>query len=100
MIQIAVAHLDNALAYIVTLPKEEARIRLFCLLPVFWAMQTLRLIQANTLALLRIENIKIPRRVIRSEFFKSLILMFSNRLTIRHYKKIRQDFANLPLVAV
>jgi len=100
MIQMAVDHLDKALAYIITIPKEEARIRLFCLLPLFWAMQTLRLIQANTLALLRIENVKISRRIIRIEFFKSLILMFSNRLTIRHYKKIRREFAEHPLIAL
>ena len=70
MIRIAIDHLDKALAYVVTLPKEEARIRLFCLLPLFWAMQTLRLLQANTLALLRIENVKISRRTIRIEFLK------------------------------
>lgn len=97
MIHIAIEHLDKALAYVVTLPKEEARIRLFCLLPLFWAMQTLRLLQANTIALLRIESVKISRRTIRIEFFKSLILMFSNRLTIRHYNKIRRDFIGSPL---
>ena len=100
LVQVATDHLDNALAYIVNIPKEEARIRLFCLLPLFWAMQTLRLIQQNTLALLRKDSIKISRRTIRIEFLKSLILMFSNRLTIRHYKKIRRDFANQPLHAI
>ena len=33
LIHIAIRHLDKALAYVVHLPKEEARIRLFCLLP-------------------------------------------------------------------
>ncbi len=69
LIQMAMEHLDNALAYIVNIPIEEARIRLFCLLPFFWAMQTLRLIQQNTLALLRKDSIKISRRTIRMRCF-------------------------------
>jgi farnesyl-diphosphate farnesyltransferase len=93
MVQLAVDHLDKALTYVVTLPKEETRIRLFCLLPLFWAMQTLRIIQTNTLNLLKTESVKISRRVIRVEFLKSIIFTFSNRLTVRHYKKIRRNLA-------
>ena len=93
MVQLAVDHLDKALAYVVTLPKEETRIRLFCLLPLFWAMQTLKIIQTNTLGLLKADSVKISRGVIRVEFLKSLILIFSNRLTVRHYKKIRRNLA-------
>ena len=39
-----------------------------------------------------IDSIKISRRTIHIEFFKALILMFSNRLTVHHYKKIRRSF--------
>jgi len=99
LIQIAVQHLDNALAYIVNIPKEETRIRLFCLLPLFWAMQTLALIQKNTVALLRTGSIKISRRIIRIEFLKAIILAFSNRLTVHHYKKIRKSITALPAPA-
>jgi len=99
LIEIAISHLDNALAYVLTIPKEEARIRLFCLLPMFWAMQTLKIIQQNTLALLRIDSIKISRRAIRIEFLKSLILIFSNRLTVHHYHKIRRNFSVQPAVS-
>ena len=91
MIQMAVDHLDKALSYIINLPKEETRIRLFCLLPFFWAMQTLRIVQTNTLALLEKDKVKISRKLIRIEFLKSLIFIFSNRLTIRHYNKIRRN---------
>ena len=85
---------------VVIIPKEETRIRLFCLLHIFWAMQTLSIIHENTLNLLQKDKIKISRRVIRTEFYKSLILAFSNRLTIRHYKKIRKTLAPEPLPAV
>ncbi len=99
LIEIAISHLDHALAYVLTIPKEEARIRLFCLLPMFWAMQTLKIIQQNTVALLRIDSIKISRRTIRIEFLKSLILIFSNRLTAHHYHKIRRNFSVQPAVS-
>jgi farnesyl-diphosphate farnesyltransferase len=100
LIQTAIGHLDNAMAYVVLIPKEETRIRLFCLLPIFWAMQTLREIQENSLQLLTPEKVKISRRVIRTEFYKSLILTFSNRLTVRHYNKIRKNISVQPLAAV
>ncbi len=93
LIETAVKHMDKAIAYIVTLPKDETRIRLFCLLPVFWAMRTLQKIQENTLLLLGNDKIKISRWVIRLEFYKAIFLSFSNRLTIRHYWKMRKAFA-------
>jgi farnesyl-diphosphate farnesyltransferase len=100
LIQTAVNHLDKALAYVVLIPKEETRIRLFCLLPIFWAMQTLSVIQENSLNLLTAEKVKISRKVILTEFYKSLILTFSNRLTVRHYNKIRKNISVQPLAAV
>jgi farnesyl-diphosphate farnesyltransferase len=100
LVQTAVGHLDKALAYVVLIPKEETRIRLFCLLPIFWAMQTLREIQDNSLKLLTPEKVKISRKVIRTELYKSLILTFSNRLTVRHYNKIRKNISLQPLAAV
>jgi len=93
LIKTAVAHLDNAMSYIITIPKEEARIRLFCLLPVFWAMRTLQKIQENTLMLLEKDKVKISRLMIKLEFLKAVFFTRSNRLTMRHYWKMRKDFA-------
>lgn len=92
LIETAVEHMDKAISYIVTIPREEARIRLFCLLPVFWAMRTLQKIQQNTLLLLHHDKIKISRWTIKTEFFKAIFFAFSNRLTIRHYWKMRREF--------
>ncbi len=91
LISDAVKHLDKALDYTLTIPKEETRIRLFCILPLFWAMRTLELIQRNTLALLGSEKIKISRRVIRKEFFLALIHVNSNRLLRWYYHRIRRE---------
>ncbi len=92
LIENAVKHLDHALDYILLIPKEETRIRLFCMLPLFWAMRTLEKIQQNTLALLGSEKIKISRGLIRKEYFLAFINMNSNRLTRWHYHNIRKSF--------
>ncbi|MBD3225040.1 MAG: hypothetical protein GF313_09950 [Caldithrix sp.] len=94
----AVKHLDKALNYIVLIPKNESRIRLFCMLPLFWAMRTLQKIQENTLALLNSDKIKIPRTTIRREYYVALINSRSNRLMRRHYNKIRREIED-PLIA-
>lgn len=92
LIRDAVSHLDKALDYILLIPKEETRIRLFCMLPLFWAMRTLQKIQFNTLSLLGSEKIKVTRGMIRKEYFLALINMRSNRLMRRHYENLRKDF--------
>ena len=92
LIENAVKHLDRALDYILLIPKEETRIRLFCMLPLFWALRTLEKIQENTLALLGSEKIKISRGLVRKEYLLAIINMNSNRLTRWHYQRIRKSF--------
>ncbi len=92
LIRNAVEHLDKALDYILLIPKEETRIRLFCMLPLFWAMRTLQKIQFNTLSLLGSEKVKVTRGMIRKEYFLALINMRSNRLMRRHYENLRKEF--------
>ncbi len=91
LIRDAVQHLDKALDYTLTIPKEETRIRLFCILPLFWALRTLELLQRNTLALLGSEKIKISKRMLHKEFILALINVNSNHLLRWHYRRIRQD---------
>jgi len=99
LIQDAVKHLDKAIDYIMLLPKEERGIRMFCMLPVFWAMRTLQKIQENTLALLGNEKIKVPRTMIKKEYYLALINIYSNRLTRWHYARIKNRFNLLALDA-
>jgi len=99
LIQNAVIHLDKAIDYIMLLPKEERGIRMFCMLPVFWAMRTLQKIQENTLALLGNEKIKVPRTMIKKEYYLALINIYSNRLTRWHYRRIKNRFNTLAVEA-
>ena len=95
LIQNALMHLDKAIDYIMLLPKEEKGIRMFCMLPVFWAMRTLQKIQQNTLALLDNDKIKVSKRMIKNEYYLALINIYSNRLTRWHYERIKSSFGNL-----
>ncbi|MGD9899199.1 MAG: phytoene/squalene synthase family protein [Calditrichaceae bacterium] len=92
LIQNAVSHLDKALDYILLIPKEEKRIRLFCMLPLFWALRTLQKIHENTLSLLGEEKVKVSRKMIRRELYLAFINMYSNTLMRRHYQQIRKQF--------
>lgn len=99
LIENAVKHLDRALDYILLIPKRETRIRLFCMLPLFWAMRTLQKIQENTLALLGSDKIKVSRTIIRREYYLAFINMNSNRLMRRHYNNIRRELNKILLPA-
>jgi farnesyl-diphosphate farnesyltransferase len=96
LIKTAIRHLDQALNYILLIPKKETKIRIFCMLPLFWALRTLQKIQENTLALLGSEKVKIPKSIVRKEYFLALINMHSNRLIRWHYHNIRSNFSVLP----
>jgi len=72
---------------------------MFCMLPVFWAMRTLQKIQENTLALLGNEKIKVPRTMIKKEYYLALINIYSNRLTRWHYARIKNRFNLLAIEA-
>lgn len=98
LIQSAVDHLDRALDYVTHIPKDERRIRLFCMLPLFWALRTLQLIQQNTMGLLKNDKIKISHTIIRNEYYLAFFTVFSDRLMRWHYQSIRKQF-NQPLPA-
>jgi farnesyl-diphosphate farnesyltransferase len=91
LIQISLAYLDAGLNYIVAIPKAERSIRLSCLLPLFWALQTLRAIKKNINRFFTKEKIKISRTILREELCFAYLNVFSNRLIQRRYFKFRDE---------
>jgi farnesyl-diphosphate farnesyltransferase len=91
LIEIALAYLDAALQYIVAIPKAERSIRLSCILPLFWALQTLHTIKKNINNFFKKERIKISRKIIRAELYRAYFNVFSNRLIQRRYSKFRDE---------
>lgn len=63
---VAVAHreLRKAFEYVLSLPREEKGIRLFCLWPLFLAVMTLRKLHGNE-AVLERKPVKVSRRTVR-----------------------------------
>jgi farnesyl-diphosphate farnesyltransferase len=95
LVHIALSYLDGALQYIVTIPKAEIRIRWACLLPLFWALQTLRAIKKNINRFFKKERIKISRTVVREELYVASVNVFSNRLIRRRYFRFRDEIQGL-----
>jgi farnesyl-diphosphate farnesyltransferase len=93
LIAMALAYLDAGLQYIVSIPKAERHMRLSCMLPLFWALQTLRSIKKNINTFFEKEKIKISRATIREELYFAHVTAFSNRLIQRRFFKFRDEIA-------
>lgn len=61
VIERARTHLQGALDYTLTIPKEQHQLRLFCLLPLWMAVETLALAENNDAMFVPGEKIKISR---------------------------------------
>ena len=94
LIDMALSYLDAGLQYIVAIPKAERHMRLSCMLPLFWALQTLRSIKKNINRFLTQEKIKISRTIIRKELCLAYVTVFSNRLIQRRFFKFRDEIAH------
>jgi len=90
LIDLALSYLDGALQYIVDIPKAELRIRLACLLPLFWALQTLLHLKNNFDVFFNKEKIKISRATLREELCFAHVSVLSNQLLRRRYHTLRQ----------
>jgi farnesyl-diphosphate farnesyltransferase len=60
----AVRHLEQALEYTLLLPPQQAELRLFCLLPLWMALETLAVLVGNDGIFVPGEKVKISREVV------------------------------------
>jgi len=85
-------HLLNGLRYTTMLPRLQRSIRLFCLWPLLFAVQTLAVSRSNP-AVLSAEA-KITRKQVRQIVFSTRFFFWSNTLTARYYRALsRTDTA-------
>jgi len=89
MIEKAKIKLDDAFSYILNLPRREYTVRLFCLWPLFFALETLKKVSENKDKLLQGEIVKINRKIVKSVILKTSLLVFSNTLLKFYYKKYK-----------
>lgn len=72
----AVHHLDEALNYTLSLPRRDARMRLFCLWPLMFAIETLRLCRNNSSLVTGKKAVKISRRQVTRIMYKTSFMFW------------------------
>jgi farnesyl-diphosphate farnesyltransferase len=82
-------HLDRAYDYIVRLPRRPLRLRLSCMWPLLFAVQTLRMVYQSAELLHPEMPVKISRRVVYRTMFWSLWCLAWPRLFGTYYFRLR-----------
>ena len=80
-------HLAAARAYVRLIPRRYHRVRLFCLLPLFFAVRTLAISRANPDVLRR--ETKMTRREVRAITRRAMVLGFSNGWIERYCRRLK-----------
>jgi farnesyl-diphosphate farnesyltransferase len=93
LVQLAWHDLEEAKAYLLTIPRRAVSIRLFCALPLLFAYATLRDLTRKPGALARRENVKISRSEVKSITVLSFLGVWSNRLLSRLVERTRSGRA-------
>ena len=86
LVRKAERHFDGARAYVTLLPRSHVRIRLFCLLPLFFGLRTLAISRGNEAVL--DGEVKITRREVRSIARKSTAFGISNGWVQRYSERL------------
>jgi farnesyl-diphosphate farnesyltransferase len=85
----AEGHLQNGLKYIITLPRTQHRIRLFCVWPLFFAVKTLAISRDNV-EVLRAEA-KMNRKDVKNIVRDTTLLGWSNRWLNNYYTSLNSS---------
>jgi farnesyl-diphosphate farnesyltransferase len=79
LIKLAWHDLEEALVYLLDIPRRAVQIRLFCILPLLLAYATLRDLVQSTAMLKPGGSVKISRREVKSLLMTGAMLAMSNR---------------------
>jgi len=88
LVQCTLQHLQHAQAYLLSLPLRALRVRLSCMWPLLFALQTLDEILQNAHLLLPHARVKISRLAIYRTMLFSLPCAMSHRLCSRYYENL------------
>lgn len=84
----AQAHLDDALAYCLALPRSAYRIRLFCLTPLYFALATLHKARFDPRLLDPDHKVKISRPQVASILRGTCLVAPNNHLVRAYYRRL------------
>jgi farnesyl-diphosphate farnesyltransferase len=83
-------HLDQACHYVLQLPRKALRLRLSCMWPLLFAVQTLEVICRSEVLLDPEARVKISRRVVYRTMFKSLWCLIAPSMLAKYYACLRR----------
>jgi farnesyl-diphosphate farnesyltransferase len=83
-----VSHLNDALDFILAIPRSYARIRLFCIWPLWMAMETVAELHDNHDLLKSNANVKISRDTVKRILRRTPFICWSNSLLQRSFSNI------------
>jgi farnesyl-diphosphate farnesyltransferase len=90
LIRDTLEHLDHAHEYICQLPMRPVRLRLSCMWPLLFALQTLEVICTSTTLLEPDAKVKISRQAVYRTILHSLWCLLSRRRFERYYDRLRR----------
>jgi len=92
-----VGHLNDALDFILAIPASQMRIRLFCIWPLWMAMETVAVLHNNHDLLKSDSNVKITRKTVKRILRRTPFICWSNSLLKRSFKNIlKREIFNSP----
>lgn len=89
-------YLERALRYLTLLPIGELRLRIFCAIPLFMAVATVRRCEGNPAVFLGPRPVKIPRRQARAIVVRSLSLGACNNYLQSWYRRWQRGILDRP----
>lgn len=87
-------HLRDALEFTLAIPRMENSIRLFCIWPLWMAMETVAVLHNNPALLNSDDPVKISRQTVRNILFKTRLICYSNFMLRLSFNRILKK-ANL-----
>ena len=87
-------HLEDALKFTMAIPRMESSIRLFCIWPLWMAMETVAVLHNNPALLNSDDPVKISRKTVRNIILRTRLICRSNFLLKLSFNRIQKK-ANL-----
>ena len=87
MIKNAVDYLNDGLYYVMSLPRKHLRVRVFCLIPLFMALESFIKCINNENVFIKGKKVKISKGKVKEIVRNSYLLGWSNFMLKRWYKK-------------
>ena len=99
-IELARTDLDDALEYLLLIPRRAFAIRAFCILPLLFAYATLRDLSGSRAMLTPGGNVKISRREVKTLMVVGILSLLSNRAVRRLVHRVKaRPFTLVPVGA-